>query len=238
MSDEPVPTEALIVVEHVAKAFSGGRGAVLVDVSFSVEPGELVALVGPSGSGKSTTLHLLAALDHVDRGRIVVLGTDVTRGRHLDHHRREGVGIVFQLHNLLPHLDARQNLEIVMIGTHRRQRERHERADALLAALDLVAHAQSMPPELSGGERQRVAVARAFANEPRVILADEPTGSLDDERAADVVALLRKHCRDGGAVLAVSHDPRLTNAADRILRLEAGVITEEPRRAPVVEAAS
>jgi len=222
MSD---PTYA-IEVEHLAKTFAGGRVSVLADVNLRVGAGDLVVLVGPSGSGKSTTLHLLAALMQPDSGNISVLGTDVTRGHHLDRYRRIDVGIVFQLHNLLPHLDVSQNIDIVMMGTHAHHAERQERIEDLLERLDLSAHRHSMPPQLSGGERQRVAVARAFANHPGVILADEPTGSLDDEAAARVVELLREHCAHGGTVVAVSHDARLTAAADRIVRIETGVAVE------------
>jgi putative ABC transport system ATP-binding protein len=225
MSETSVPA---IELEHVEKSFAAGRARVLSDVSLRVDAGELVVLVGPSGSGKSTTLHLVAALTRADAGHIRVFGNDITRGRHLNAHRRDMIGIVFQLHNLLPHLDARRNVEIVMMGTHRRRADQRAHADELLRRLDLVEHTASMPPELSGGERQRVAVARAFANSPRVILADEPTGSLDDTSAARVVDLLREHCTQGGAVLAVSHDPRLTVAADRVVRIQEGVAAEMP----------
>jgi putative ABC transport system ATP-binding protein len=219
--------DAAIELEHVAKSFVHGRVSILSDVSLTIRKGELVVLVGPSGSGKSTTLHLIAALERPDAGRIRVAGHEVApQGRHLNAHRRELVGIVFQLHDLLPHLDARRNVEIVMLGAHLGRAARRRRADELLARLNLTAHAGSMPPELSGGERQRVAVARAFANEPPVVLADEPTGSLDDDSAETVIALLREHCADGGAVLAVSHDRRLTDVADRVIRIDGGVASE------------
>lgn len=218
--------DSAVEVDHVAKTFAGRRVAVLEDVSFRVRPGELTVLVGPSGSGKTTTLNLIGALDRTDRGRINVFGHDVTGRRHLDRYRREVVGTIFQLHNLLAHLDVRQNVEVVMLGAHAHRKQRQARAGALLAALALTEHADDRPPELSGGERQRVAVARAFANDPKLVLADEPTGSLDDTSAALVVTLLREHCTAGGAVLAVSHDPRLTTVADRVLRVDHATITE------------
>jgi putative ABC transport system ATP-binding protein len=221
-------SDGAIVVEHVTKSFARGRVEVLSDLSLRVEPGELVVLVGPSGSGKSTTLHLVAALDWPDSGTISVDGAPL-RHIHADRHRRETVGLVFQLHNLLPHLSARQNLEAVMFGTHRGRRARHERADELLDKLGMRAHADSLPPELSGGERQRVAVARAFANAPATILADEPSGSLDDVSADLVLTMLRQHCDDGGSVLAVSHDPRMIPTADRVLLVEHGVARPAPR---------
>ncbi len=215
-----------IELHDVVKAYPGGRGRVLDRVSFAVAEGEFVVLEGPSGSGKSTTVHLIAALDRPDSGRILVQGRDLARHSHLDRFRREEVGVVFQLHNLLPHLDAQQNVEVVLLGSKLHRRQRHVRARQLLHAVRLDAQANVQPPELSGGERQRIAVARALANDPRIVLADEPTGSLDDDTAAVVIALLREHCARGGSVLAVSHDPRLTNAADRVLHLVDGRIVE------------
>jgi putative ABC transport system ATP-binding protein len=211
-------------IEHVRKSFRGGRGIVLDDLCLRVEPGELVVLVGPSGSGKSTTLHLVAALDRPSSGHIRVHGRDVTRRRGLDRFRREELGVIFQLHNLLPHLDAQQNVEVVMLGGKLHRRQRRARARSLLAAVRLDGREHVRPPELSGGERQRIAVARAFANDPKLVLADEPTGSLDDDNAAVVIGLLRQCCESGGAVLAVSHDPRLTAAATRVLHLVNGRI--------------
>ena len=223
-------SEVAVAVEHVVKSFAGGRTRVLTDVNFHVHAGELAVIVGPSGSGKSTTLHLVGALDRPDSGRITVFGADITHRHRLDHYRREVVGIVFQLHNLLPHLDARQNIEVVMQGTHLHQRARRARALELLERVDLGTHATAVPPEMSGGERQRLAVARAFANSPRLVLADEPTGSLDDVSTGLVVDLLREHCDTGGAVIAVSHDERLTRHGDSILQLVDGLMTEEPRQ--------
>ena len=215
---------AALEITDVVKTFRGGRGRALDHLSLRVDPGELVVLVGPSGSGKSTTIHLVAALDHPSSGQIVVAGRDVARRHRLDRFRREELGVIFQLHNLLPHLDAQQNVEVVMLGGKLHRRQRRERAKALLAAVHLDGREHVCPPELSGGERQRIAVARAFANDPRLLLADEPTGSLDDDNAETVIALLRDLCAKGGAVLAVSHDPRLTGAATRVLNLVNGRI--------------
>ena len=211
-------------IDDVVKSFRGNRGRVLDHLSLRVEPGELVVLVGPSGSGKSTTIHLVAALDRPTSGVIRVFGRDVSRRHRLDRFRREEVGVIFQLHNLLPHLDAQQNIEVVMLGGRLHRGQRRTRAKALLESVDLAGREDVYPPELSGGERQRIAVARALANEPKLLLADEPTGSLDDENAARIIALLRQQCTRGGAVLAVSHDPRLTSAATRVLKLVEGRI--------------
>jgi len=209
----------------VVKSYPGGRGVVLDHASMSIAAGEFVALVGPSGSGKSTTLHLIAALDRPTSGTIRVHGRDVVHIHGKDRYRRQEIGLIFQLHNLLPHLDALQNVEVAMFGTRTHRRARHERAAELLDQVGLSGQAHVQPPELSGGERQRIAVARAFANHPTLVLADEPTGSLDEESGAAVVGLLRARCNDGGAVLAVSHDPRLTAAADRVVRLAHGTMT-------------
>ena len=211
-------------IDDVVKSFRGNRGRVLDHLSLRVEPGELVVLVGPSGSGKSTTIHLIAALDRPSSGRIRVYGRDVSHRHRLDRFRREEIGVVFQLHNLLPHLDAQQNVEVVMLGGRLHRTQRRARARELLTAVHLDGREHVYPPELSGGERQRIAVARALANAPKLLLADEPTGSLDDETAATVIDLLRGCCEHGGAVLAVSHDPRLTAAATRVLRLVDGRI--------------
>jgi putative ABC transport system ATP-binding protein len=216
-------------VDDVVMSFRGGRGRVLDHLSFQVDTGELVVLVGPSGSGKSTTIHLAAALAHPSSGHIRVQGRDVGHRHRLDRFRREEIGIVFQLHNLLPHLDAQQNVEVAMLGGKLHRRQRGERARALLAAVRLDGREDVYPPELSGGERQRIAVARALANDPLLLLADEPTGSLDDENAEIVIALLQDRCTRGGAVLAVSHDPRLTHAASRVLRLVSGRIENNGR---------
>ncbi len=218
--------------EQVCKTYPGDRGVVLDRVTFAVGVGEFVVLEGPSGSGKSTTLHLAGALDRPDAGLITVHGRALSRHRrHLDRYRRHEVGIIFQLHNLLPHLDAQQNIEVVLLGGKLGRSQRHERARTLLNQVALDAQANVRPPELSGGERQRIAVARALANDPKLVLADEPTGSLDDETAAAVIGLLRAVCDAGGSVLAVSHDPRLTSAADRVLQLVEGRIVADQRGA-------
>jgi ABC-type lipoprotein export system ATPase subunit len=217
-------SEPALELIEVVKSYGGGRGVVLDHASLTVAPGEFVALVGPSGGGKSTTLHLIAALDLPTAGTIRVHGRDLAHAHRIDRYRRQEIGLVFQLHNLLPHLDAQQNVEIVSLGTGLHRRARRERAAALLDRVGLGAQAHVRPPELSGGERQRIAVARAFANDPTLVLADEPTGSLDEESGAAVITLLRGCCDNGGAVLAVSHDPRLTAAADRVVRLAHGRI--------------
>ncbi|MGH9079989.1 MAG: ABC transporter ATP-binding protein, partial [Acidimicrobiales bacterium] len=204
-----------------------GQVHALSGASLAVAPGEWVAITGPSGSGKSTLIQLCAALDRPTCGLIRFQGSDLGVGRGLDQYRRMQAGLVFQLHNLLPHLDAIRNIEIAMFGTHRNRRARRKRAVELLALVDLQEQAHRTPPEMSGGERQRVAIARALANEPMVVLADEPTGSLDQASVANVVEVFgRLHREEGTTIVMVTHDMDVARAADRIVRCEAGRISD------------
>jgi putative ABC transport system ATP-binding protein len=215
-----------IVARDVRKSYDQGRVAALDGVSLTVDPCEIVALMGPSGSGKSTLLHLLAGLERPDSGSLCVEGVDLGHLRHPDRYRRSTVGLVFQLHNLLPHLSVRQNVEVAMMSTHRR--DATDRADQLLGEFGLDGFADRRPPELSGGQRQRVAIARALANEPRVLLADEPTGSLDSAAVGSVLRLFHE-LRDEHdvTIVIVTHDPQVAASTDRTLlirdgRIEAG----------------
>ena len=220
------PSPAIEVVD-VRKTFDRGVVKALDGLSLTFAPGEFVAVTGPSGCGKSTLLHLLAALDTPDSGSICVEGNDLTHLRHADRYRREEIGIVFQLHNLLPQLTALENVEIPMLGTERRRRDQHERALMLLAATGLAGKERRRPPELSGGERQRVAIARALANEPHVLLADEPTGNLDSEAVEQVLELLGRLRIDRPiTIVLVTHDPAVAAAADRLVHLRDGRIDE------------
>jgi ABC-type lipoprotein export system ATPase subunit len=220
--------DPIVRVEHVSKSFDRGVIEALEDVSLEVAEGEHVAITGPSGCGKSTLMHLLAALDRPDEGSITVAGHDLTHLDHPNRYRREVVGLVFQLHNLLPHLSAVQNVEVAMFGSHHPRREVRERASELLDAVGLGGKAERRPPRLSGGERQRVAIARALANDPTVLLADEPTGSLDQDAKARVLDLLERLRREAGlTVVTVTHDMSVAERADRIVRLSDGHV--EPR---------
>ncbi len=192
-------------------------------LNLTVAAGEYVALTGPSGCGKSTFLHLLAALDRPDSGTLRVDGLDLATLDDPNRYRRERVGLVFQLHNLLPHLSALDNVEIAMLGTKKTRQQQRSRAYELLEAVDLAGFEHRRPPELSGGERQRVALARALANHPRLLLADEPTGSLDTHAVQRVLELLaRLHEREQLTIVVVTHDPTVAAAADRLIQLEDG----------------
>jgi putative ABC transport system ATP-binding protein len=221
---------AAVEVRNVRKSFEDGRIRALEDVTFSLAAGELVALTGPSGCGKSTLLNLVGALDRPDAGEISVGGLDVTHLDRAARYRAEVVGFVFQFHNLIATLTALENVQIPMVGI-RSPAARERRARELLDEVGLTGRARSRPPTLSGGERQRVAVARALANEPRLLLADEPTGALDSETGAQIVELLRG-VRDehGTTVLVVTNDDAVAARADRVLRIRDGSLSERPGR--------
>jgi ABC-type lipoprotein export system ATPase subunit len=214
-----------VIAEAVSRRY--GRSEVLHDVSFSIDPGELVALTGPSGSGKTTLLQLIGSLDRPTRGRILVDDVNVGELRRPALFRRSTVGFVFQLHYLLPALSAQQNVELPLAAAHISRRERAERARALLGEVGLADRADDLPSELSGGERQRVAIARALANEPPLILADEPTGALDTAASAQVWRLLSDvRSRRGATVIIASHDVTLGEHVDRSLHVVDGRVTE------------
>ena len=213
------------------KTFEGGRIRALEDASLHLDEGELVALTGPSGGGKSTLLNLIGALDRPDAGEIVVAGLDVA---HLDdaaHYRAETVAFVFQFHNLITTLNAIENVQIPMLGTRPRV-ERERRARQLLDEVGLGERVRSYPPTLSGGERQRVAIARALANDPRLLLADEPTGALDSDTGAQILDLLRR-VRDehGTTILMVTNDESVAAQADRVLQIRDGRLSSAERPA-------
>jgi putative ABC transport system ATP-binding protein len=213
---------AEVDVRNVRKSFEGGKIRALEDVSLHLDAGELVALTGPSGCGKSTLLNLIGALDRPDAGEIVVGGHDVTRLDNPAGYRAHVVGFVFQFHNLITTLNAVENVQIPMLGTKPRA-ERERRAGELLDEVGLGDRSRSYPPTLSGGERQRVAIARALANDPRLLLADEPTGALDTDTGGQILDLLRR-VRDehGTTVLMVTNDDNAAAQAERVLQIRDG----------------
>ena len=221
------------MLDGVSKTFEDGRIGALSGVTMRLEPGDFVALTGPSGSGKSTLLNLIGALDRPDSGSIVVAGKEVSRLEDAAEYRAATVGFVFQFHNLIPTLSASENVQIAMIGRGPGRRDRARRATALLEEVGLAGRAEASPTTLSGGERQRVAIARALANEPRLLLADEPTGALDSETGAQIVRLLlRLRDQHRMTVLLVTNDQSVSQQADRVLRLRDGSVE------PIVETAA
>jgi putative ABC transport system ATP-binding protein len=216
---------AEVVVAHVRKSFEDGRVRALADVSFRVEAGELVSLTGSSGSGKSTLLNLIGALDRPDSGSIAVDGKSLADLDDPAAYRSTTVGFVFQEHILMPTLTAAENVQIPLFGTGQTRVERRARARGLLHEVGLDGRADARPTVLSGGERQRVAIARALANEPRLLLADEPTGALDSATGAQVLDLLQRlRGRFGMTILLVTNDDVVAGRADRILHLRDGSI--------------
>ncbi len=227
MSEHRPYTGPAVECSDVHKHFGGDE--VLRGIHLVVEQGEFVALSGPSGGGKSTLLHLLAALDRPTAGRIVVAGHDLTELRAVNRYRRLEVGIVFQLHNLLPHMSAGRNVELAMFGTHLSAQQRKARSADLLEQLDLSNTVDRSPTRLSGGERQRVAIARAIANNPRLLLADEPTGNLDPGAADTVIAVFERLRERGNmSIVLVTHDPLVGARADRQLVLDDGTVHLAP----------
>jgi putative ABC transport system ATP-binding protein len=218
-----------VVVDHVSKSFEDGRIKALVDVSLRIDPGALVSLIGPSGSGKSTLLNLIGALDRPDSGSITVGGVTLD-GQDASEYRAATVGFVFQFHNLIPTLTALENLQVPMLGRVSPRNVRRERALDLLGEVGLERRADAFPATLSGGERQRVALARALANEPRLLLADEPTGALDSATGAQVLELIeRLRAERGMTVLLVTNDDRVASRAQRVLRLlDGAIVTASP----------
>ena len=224
-------SEPLVAVRSVCKDFDDGAVPALRGVDVTVAEGEWLAVTGPSGCGKSTLLHLIAALDRPTSGTVTVGGQDLSRLRDAAAYRRTQVGLVFQLHDLLPNLTAGQNVEVAMFGCERSRTRRRARARQLLADVDLAGREQRQPTKLSGGERQRVAIARALANDPPLLLADEPTGNLDTVAVQRVVALLERLRADNPrlTVIMVTHDGWVASRADRVVELCDGVVVGEWR---------
>ena len=218
---------ARVVVDAVSRVHPGPIVSV-ADVSLALEPGEFVALTGPSGSGKTSLLAMIGGLDRPTTGRIEVDGMELGPSTDLSRFHRETVGFVFQHHFLLPHLDALTNVELPLLGAGVPRQERRDRARALLEEVGLSHRANSTSSHLSGGERQRVALARALANNPTLLLADEPTGSLDSAASQRVLDLMQR-ARElrGMTMLVVTYDPLVANPADRVLHLRDGRLVAE-----------
>jgi len=222
---------ALAELTGIAKHFGEGSSRVdaLRGVDLSLYPGEVVGLLGPSGSGKSTLLNIIGCVVEPNAGRMVLDGSVVYEGGwtggDLRRLRLDKIGFIFQFHNLLPFLNSRDNVAVVLELAGQDPQAARSRAGELLDYLEVGARAEASPGQLSGGEAQRVAIARALANRPRLILADEPTAALDSQRAAIVMDLLIKVAREQqAAVLVVSHDEKIYDRFDRMVRVRDGVL--------------
>ena len=229
-----------IVVRDLVKIYSLGSIEVqaLRGLNLTLEEGEMVSLIGPSGSGKTTLLNIIGGLDRASAGSVMVFGKEVTRmsPRDLVEYRRGTVGHVFQTMNLIPTLTAAENIELPLLALGIPRERRTARVGELVDVVGLGERIRHKPGELSGGEQQRVALAAALANDPPLILADEPTGELDTANARVVVEYLSKVNKElGKTILMVTHDPAVSRAADRILRIQDGVVKTE--MAPMKEGA-
>lgn len=219
------------------KRIYGQNGGIhaLNGVNLNIAPGELVAVMGPSGSGKSTLLNIIGALDRPDGGNVCINGQDLSTIKDLDSFRARTVGFVFQLHNLLPTLTAIENVEIPMTGFINSS-ARRARARELLTLTGLPDRLHHLPSQLSGGQRQRVAVARALANNPPLLLADEPTGSLDTASGEEILQLLRDlNEKQGTTILVVTHDLGVARQTNRVVYMLDGRITREDQIGTPIE---
>lgn len=221
--------KVIVETRDLVKVYGDGAEVRALDgVSLRITRGEFVSVMGPSGSGKSTLLNMLGALDRPTGGTVLVNGKDMAQVRNLDTFRARTVGFIFQLHNLIPTLTARENVEVPMRGQPIGARARRKRAEKLLGLVGLADRMKHLPNQLSGGERQRVAIARALANQPAIVLADEPTGDLDSESGAEVIGLMHHLNRElGTTFIAVTHDPAVARQTDRILIMRDGLIVHE-----------
>lgn len=222
--------EEVYELSDVWKIYGLGSSAVaaLRGISLKVHAGEFVAVMGPSGSGKTTLLMVLGLMTSPTRGTVRLLGSDVTKIQDAEatRLRRETIGFIFQTFNLVPWLTAVENVELALaIGGHRGDRRR--RAMELLEMVGLRERAHHRPGELSGGEQQRVAIARALANDPKIVLADEPTGNLDSKSGEQIVQLLTALARQGRTVIMVTHDREMASRADRVILLKDGRVLRE-----------
>ena len=220
----------ILRVEHLSKIYGKGENEVraLDDVSFSVEKGQFVAIIGPSGSGKSTLLHILGGVDRPTAGKVFLEGQDVFAQNEdqLAIFRRRQVGLIYQFYNLIPVLDVTENITLPVLMDGRKVNQ--ERLDDLLTTLALKGRENHLPNQLSGGQQQRVSIGRALMNSPAVVLADEPTGNLDSKNSQEIVDLLKLSNKQySQTLIVITHDESIALQADRIITIEDGKITRD-----------
>ena len=220
----------ILRVEHLSKIYGKGENEVraLDDVSFSIEKGQFVAIIGPSGSGKSTLLHILGGVDRPTAGKVFLEGQDVFAQNEdqLAIFRRRQVGLIYQFYNLIPVLNVTGNITLPVLMDGRKVNQ--ERLDDLLTTLALKGREKHLPNQLSGGQQQRVSIGRALMNSPAVVLADEPTGNLDSKNSQEIVELLKLSNKQyGQTLIVVTHDESIALQADRIITIEDGKITRD-----------
>jgi putative ABC transport system ATP-binding protein len=225
-------SEVLLKTEKLTKAYTLGKRNIraLSNLNIEVNRGEFVAIMGPSGSGKTTLLNILGCIDKPTSGQILLDGVDIAGLPESELHkiRRNKIGFVFQTFNLLPYLNARENVELPMEGKIKSKTERKQKASELLAMVGLSGREEHRPQRLSAGEQQRVAIARALANDPAIILADEPTGNLDGKNKREIVGLLANlNIKQGTTIVMVTHDSQVASHTGRLFLLNDGKITKE-----------
>ncbi|MBS6555199.1 MULTISPECIES: ABC transporter ATP-binding protein [Collinsella] len=223
----------ILEVEHLTRVYGSGDTAVtaLDDVSFSVEAGEFIAIIGSSGSGKSTLMHLMGGVDRPTSGTVKLQGQDIfaRSDEQLAVFRRREVGLVYQFYNLIPVLDVVENMTLPVLMDGRTINE--QRLSALMRALGLTGREHYLPNQLSGGQQQRVAIGRALMNAPSVVLADEPTGNLDSRNSAEIMNLLRASNKQfKQTLIVITHDEDVALMADRVIAIEDGRVVSDERR--------
>jgi len=225
------PDDSIISMRNIWKTYTMGTETLhaLRDVSFSVKRNEYVAIIGPSGSGKSTLMNLIGCLDSPTKGKYYINGHQVAEmdDDELARIRNKEIGFVFQTFNLLARATALHNVELPLIYAGMKVAERHEKAQAALAAVELGDRVGHRPNELSGGQRQRVAIARALVNHPSILLADEPTGALDTKTSYEIMALFEKLHEEGNTIILVTHEPDIAERAHRVITIRDGVIESD-----------
>ena len=220
----------ILRVEHLSKVYGKGENVVraLDDVSFSIEKGQFVAIIGPSGSGKSTLLHILGGVDKPTEGKVFLEGQDVFAQKEdqLAIFRRRQVGLIYQFYNLIPVLNVTENITLPVLMDGRKVNR--QRLQDLVTTLGLVGREKHLPNQLSGGQQQRVSIGRALMNSPAVVLADEPTGNLDSRNSQEIVELLKLSNKQyGQTIIIITHDESIALQADRIMTIEDGRITRD-----------
>jgi len=222
----------ILRVEHLSKVYGTGENEVIAldDVSFGIDKGEFVAVVGPSGSGKSTLLHLLGGVDRPSSGKVFIDESDIYgfKDDQLAVFRRRQVGLIYQFYNLIPILNVEENIELPLLLDGRVPSK--EKLDELIEGLGLSDRRNHLPSELSGGQQQRASIGRALITNPAIILADEPTGNLDTKSGDEIVTLLRKSARDfNQTLIMITHNPDIASSAERIIKLEDGHIAYDSK---------
>jgi antimicrobial peptide ABC superfamily ATP binding cassette transporter ABC protein len=218
----------IITVDNISKTYKNGslELQVLKNISFKVDKGEFLAIMGSSGSGKSTMMNILGCLDNQYEGKYILDGIDISKSseNELSEIRNKKIGFIFQSFNLLPRLTALENVELPLVYSSVPKEERHKRANELLEMVGLKDRTHHRPNELSGGQRQRVAIARALVNNPSIILADEPTGNLDSKSEAEIIEILQKLNKMGKTIVIVTHEPNIGEIAQRKIVFKDGEI--------------